>query len=476
MEIFAGNETRFSISVSLNYGNISTYVWNFGNGDVIQTAANFVEYTYEKCDVYNASVKVVGEGNQTASAFLNVKVHPRAISWPSFQAGPDHNGFLPYAEIPENPSVLWRTNAPVISYPVTSAENNAVYFISDDGFCNAIGASDGREIWKARIFGELGNGIFSIPDKMPAIAYDSNRVFAGTDDGCVICLNASDGAQLWKTRAGFPGLLGTGALVSGSISVKQGVIFAVSGQRLFEDNEINNPISIYRKSAGGAFAIDAATGQTIWSFFGPAYGGIGGAAVSAANCCIYGSTDGTFYSIKSSNAVLKTSSDVNWNFQISGTPTYPPAVFGRIILVSAETDGLYAIDDSSGKIFWHFGAVDESRQFKSTAPAIFSKMIYAGLGKSLYCLNVSNGKNVWNFECDQIFTSSPVVADGKVLALDSGGRIYILDAFNGSVIWENNEGGTGSIGPVIFKDKFLICSEGKEIICYGSSDLGECSI
>ncbi|MDD5503109.1 MAG: PQQ-binding-like beta-propeller repeat protein [Candidatus Thermoplasmatota archaeon] len=473
MEVSAGNATRFSIGIKLNYGNISRYVWDFGNGDVVQATTNFVDYTYEKCGAYNASVKVVGEFNRTVSAFANVRVRPQAVSWCSFQAGPDHSGFLPYAEIPKNPSVLWRTSTPVISYPVTSAENNAIYFISVDGFCNAIGASDGREVWKTRIFGELGNGIFSIPDNMPAIAYDSNRVFAGTDDGCVICLNASDGTRLWKTRAGFPGILGTGALVSGSISVKRGVVFAVSGQQPFGENSVTDLVAMGRKSSGGAFAIDAASGQTIWSFFGPFYGGIGGSAVSAANCCIYGSTDGNFYSIKNSNAALKTSSDVNWNFQIRGTPAYPPAVLGRTVLVPAENDGLYAIDDSSGNVFWHFGAVDRSGQSESTASAIFNKMAYVGFGKSLYCLNISNGNPIWNFESDVTFESPPVVADGKVLAQDSGGCIYILDAFNGSVIWEGIEQGSGSIGPVVFKDMFLVCSECKEIVCYGSPDLLE---
>ncbi len=91
-------------------------------------------------------------------------------------------------------------------------------------------------------------------------------------------------------------------------------------------------------------------------------------------------------------------------------------------------------------------ALDDARLYSS--PSVVGDRLYVGAARGIlsrhgvvYCLNATDGAELWSFRTTYQIASSPVVAGGHVyigegLHEDTGARLYCLNAGGGDFVWD----------------------------------------
>ena len=65
-------------------------------------------------------------------------------------------------------------------------------------------------------------------------------------------------------------------------------------------------------------------------------------------------------------------------------------------------------------------------------------MVFIGSqDNKLYCLNATNGLEIWDYATGDWISSSPAVADNKVYVGSFDGFLYCFDTYNGTTLWEH---------------------------------------
>ena len=224
----------------------------------------------------------------------------------------------------------------------------------------AVNASTGQLIWSSEDSSISSNSILS-PAVVDGIVYTTYNAH-----------NASTGQLMFNyTRYGG----------NTSPTVSNGMIFMGT-----KANDTNN----YLGSGGGVLAINAKTGEKIWSFTG--------------------------------------NEDEFWYV---GTVYYPPAVTDGVVYFSAVS-GVYALNAQTGSQIWHSFAI-QSDSIGDACIAVGDGCVYINVGGQLHCLDASSGLQKWAYS-----TLSkgicPAVVNGVVY--DSS---FALDALNGTVLWDNGK-------------------------------------
>ncbi|MDP6445444.1 MAG: PQQ-binding-like beta-propeller repeat protein [Pirellulaceae bacterium] len=135
------------------------------------------------------------------------------------------------------------------------------------------------------------------------------------------------------------------------------------------------------------------------------------------------------------------------------------------------SETIYCLDASNGKQIWKNETDSRYTRFsQSGSPAIADGKLYVlGAGRIARCVNIADGKNVWSEALpgefrDQFLQSSFAVADG--LAFVVCDRLFALDAGSGKVVW--SAGGEKSraahTSPVLWRNQVIANIDGKHTI------------
>lgn len=226
-----------------------------------------------------------------------------------------------------------------------------VYFGAWDGFVYALRAQDGKLVWKH----DAGDIVhWSSP------AFADGRLFIGVTSGKLLSLDAASGSLIWERNiceSHFEHMM-CGPTVAG------GIVFSGSDWE------------------GGFHAMDAATGETLWSK------------------------------------------------KVNGLVISSPAVRGNNVFfhtASREKQGtVYAFNAKTGERIWATMIGGSS----ASCPVIVGDAIYvatydAPSGDALFALNVGSGKITSSSKLSGIW-GSPAAADGKLFVGTYDGRVVAL--------------------------------------------------
>ncbi|QSB16300.1 carboxypeptidase regulatory-like domain-containing protein [Natronosporangium hydrolyticum] len=244
---------------------------------------------------------------------------------------------------------------------------------------------------------------------------DDGRVFVNADPGQLVALDLDTGEQLWAYDVGAAGLRGAPA-------VADGVVYTGGGE------------------AGGFHAVDAATGEPVWSFPTP--------------------DQRTIYSV--------------------------PAVADGVVYVNTgftqdRPDTLYALDAATGDELW--SADLGSRAF--FGPAVGDGLVIATSAgdRRLVAFDAATGAEVWTLARDaDEFVTGPSIADGSVYVTTSvpggsgqsfQGSLLAVDAATGELRWENTSHGDGQGSvPAVHGDLVIAGSHGLGVVAAYHRDTG----
>ena len=179
--------------------------------------------------------------------------------------------------------------------------------------------------------------------------------------------------------------------------------------------------TVYVASSPALYALDAATGNTIWTYPLPLYSVNSSFAVGEGRVYTIAGSEELYALDAKSGALL-------WTYT-SGDNTYftNPAIANGIVYVGMGNT-FYALSACNGTVLW-------TLPLGSTDAAIANGIVYFGSGDFLYAVNAMTGAQLWRFHGAQSF-ASPSVANGVVYA-NSYPTVYAIDGETGQPLWSH---------------------------------------
>jgi outer membrane protein assembly factor BamB len=341
-----------------------------------------------------------------------------------------------------NTTVKWRfqTNGAVRGTAVTKGQR--LFFGSADGNLYAVDKSSGKLLWKF----QTGGAIPSCP------AIDQNTIYFASRDKNIYALDLNNGKLLWKTPTGdllphqwgWEYFLGSPVVSNGHVYVGSGdgLLYCLNGAtgkktwsyktngRIRATPAIKNGVVFIPSFDGICYALDATTGKEVWRFeteghaldsdkFGWDRNSIDSSPALSDSLLVFGSRDGNVYALHQRTGKLK------WKFSYG--PTWAiasPSIKDNTVYIGWSDNNIFcAIDISTGKEKWQFTA----HHYLYSSPLVLNDVVYVGSNdRNLYCFDAAMGRKIWQYRFPAGILSSPVL-DGETLYVGSDdGCMYAL--------------------------------------------------
>jgi outer membrane protein assembly factor BamB len=209
-------------------------------------------------------------------------------------------------------------------------------------------------------------------------------------------------------------------------------------------------------------AIDAQTGRTVWAV--PVGSGADESESRSAkrnSSALFGGGvsvegDRLFATNGLGDVVAFNTADgsVVWRKRPGGPLRGAPALSNGNAYVVSQDNQIFALRQSDGNVEWtESGTLEVSGVFGVAAPAAAQGTVIAGFSSGeLNAYRYENGRPVWQDALSRTTISTsvgtisdidadPVIDQGRVYAIGSGGRMVALELVTGQRIWEINAGG-----------------------------------
>ncbi len=242
---------------------------------------------------------------------------------------------------------------------------------------------------------------------LPSTPISGNVAMQGANAG-------HDGVMPGPPPATTPSLawrVDTGGEVHGAPALVDGVIYMVS-------------------KSGAVLAVDAATGETIWSREVTGY--VTRASPAVVDGIVYVSAGFSFTALDAKTG------EQRWSLPVQYIGHASPTVASGLVVVSSQERWIYGIEARSGEVLWRlptegivFGAVGMTDD----------AAVYATDEGIIYKVHLDTGRMIWRQKVDGSIYASPVISDDRVLVSSQSGQLHALSLETGASLWSSLHGG-----------------------------------
>jgi len=308
----------------------------------------------------------------------------------------------------------------VVSSPTVS--EGTAYVGASDGTLYAVDAASGNGKWS---FDEPPRAEWIVSS--PTVVDET--VYVGSDDGNLYAVDASTGESEWIFTDPSGALQSSPAVTDGTVYVgsMDSSLYAVataSGEREWSFDEPSGGLqsspavvgdTVYCISmAGNLYAVNAATGTQKWSIEGRLRG----------SPTFF---EGTIYAGSTSelNAIDAETGDTLWTYdeQISYTngawDIQPSPTVVESTVFYNSTGALHAVDIDNGEQRWKLDIASRS------TPTVYDGTVYVGAGEKLYAVDADTGDTIWVYDDVGPLLSSPTVVSNPADGNSVGSRVRL---------------------------------------------------
>jgi len=274
----------------------------------------------------------------------------------------------------------------------------------------------------------------SFPFTAPAVV--NGVVYSGTN-----AFDAATGTLLWATNSGglSPAVSKSTVYIDSffglcAYAAAGGTNLWCAGTNYLPDAPsaavVVDGIAYFGSAVGSIFAINAATGEQLWS--APISANNAASSPAVANGVVYINGDDLLAFDAKTGAKLWSSSI------LGGVNTSSPAVVGGVVYAGGRV--VAAFNAETGAVLWS-ASPGGPLSIPEDSPAVAKGMVYIGASVpgprgtftgTVYALNAHTGKTVWSAPVASGITSSPSVANGVVYVGSDGGTLYAFNAKTGA--------------------------------------------
>jgi outer membrane protein assembly factor BamB len=338
--------------------------------------------------------------------------------WPQFR-GPERSGVAPGKAWPESFAglkPLWRVDldkgfpGPVVSEDKVFVAETAN---TDTEVVRALDRKTGKEIWRASWPGKIsvpfyakrsGDWIRATP------SFDGETLYVAGMEEVLVALDAKTGRERW--RVDFPKRFGTAKPEFG-----------------FASSPLVDGEAIFVQAANSFVKLNKRTGATVWRIL-PVAGGVmeSGAFSSPALAMLAGRRQVLVQARVHLHGVDPETGEVLWTQEVPnyrGMNILMPTTFGDTVFTSTHRidSFAYQVSKAGVKPLW----TNKAKGYMST-PVILDGYAYLHLTNQRFtCINLRNGETTWTTEPFGQYWSM-AVRNGKILALDEGGKLLLIRA------------------------------------------------
>lgn len=341
-----------------------------------------------------------------------------ADTWPQFR-GPERTGVSPGKAWPESFSGLqqtWRVEldkgfpGPIVSEDRVFVAETAN---TDTEIVRALDRKTGKEIWRASWPGKVSVPFFAKKsgDWIRATpAFDGETLFVGGMEEVLVALDAKTGKERW--RVDFPKRFGTPKPEFG-----------------FASSPLLDGEFIFAQAANSFVKLNKRTGATVWRVLVVAGGIMEGGAFSSPVMATLAERRQVLVQARTHlHGVDPETGQVLWSQEVPnyrGMNILMPTTFGDTIFTSTHRidSFAYQVSKTGIKPLW----TNKAKGYMST-PVIINGYAYLHLTNQRFtCIDLRNGETKWTTEPFGQYWSM-AVRDGKILALDEGGKLLLIRA------------------------------------------------
>ncbi len=334
----------------------------------------------------------------------------------------------------------------LLSPPIVA--NGRVFVMDATGRVAAFDAQSGRQAWRVRVTGEgeesdpLGGGL----------AYGDGRIYVSTGFGEVLALNPADGALLWRAEANGP--------IRAAPGFSAGRVFVIS-----IDNQLE--------------ALDAATGQILWSHTGILEDAalLGGASPAAGGGVVIAPySSGELFALR-----IETGRPA-WSDSLAAVRRFgalagladiraEPVIADDMVIAVSHSGRMVGIDLRSGARLW------EQEVGGINMPLVAGEFIFIiTTNAELVAMTKRGGRILWVTPLQRfrdpedregpIVWSGPILAGDRLIAVGSNGDGIVASPVTGEVVQSFPLRGNGTIAPIVANATLYVLSDNATLTAY----------
>jgi outer membrane protein assembly factor BamB len=369
------------------------------------------------------------------TALIAVSSSVALADWPQWR-GPNRDGRAASTEtapaaLPTNPKIVWKTTLGFgVDSPVVSG--GKVFILNEEKgreVVRAFDAADGKPIWFADLdeaFKDSQAGGRAGP-RCTAVV-DGDRVYVQSCRGTLKCLSAADGKEVW----GVNYTKDFGATFIGEKGKAEGSTrHGNTGAPVVDDEHL---IAGVGGKEAGYVCFEKATGKVVWQApiaDIPAYAPPVVATVAGRKQVLAFTTTGVIGIDRAAGKEL-------WRVPVKtnyGRHVMTPMVAGDVVMVGSFTTGLLGVklstDGDGIKAEQAWLTKDAAPNFSSPV-MVGGKVIGAGQGMKLFCVDPATGKVEWTQDAGLGKEHAGLIAVGEtVLALADTGELVAFTTAGG---------------------------------------------
>jgi outer membrane protein assembly factor BamB len=382
-----------------------------------------------------------------------------AAEWTGFR-GPAGSAVSPEKGLPvkwsKTEGLRWKVELPGrgISNPVIAG--GRIFLTACSGYRErrlhvlCFDEATGKKLWQ-RQFAATGNTACHPSTNMaaPTPATDGKAVYALFATGDLAALDR-DGTLLW-----YRSLVGDYPQLTNQVGMAASPVLA------------GNVLLLPMDNAGDSFAagIDRRTGKNLWKVKRPR----GVNWMTPLLCTSTGRPAALFVNSTAATAFDPETGKIRWTYEAEGLAEIasPAQGEGLLFVPGGQVHALKPRQDGSApEVVWQAGNL--SNGFSS--PIYYQGRLYGLTQATVNCVDVADGKEAWKQRIDGPFWASPVIADGKLYAVNNKGRTSVVQLGDRpKVLARNDLDDTINATPAIANgciylrsDKYLYCVGAKK--------------
>jgi len=393
-----------------------------------------------------------------SSAAVKFITHDEILGQHNTFRGPWGNGVSAHKNIPvewdgaSGSSILWKREILKSGYNSPVLWGDQLFLSGADELSQVIFCYDrntGELIWQAET-GDIPGTPAKKPNvtedtglAAPGLATDGSRVYAIFATGDVVCFS-KDGNRLWARNIGVPD---NHYGHSSSLMVWKDKLFIQ-----FDSNR-----------GGRLLALNVLSGESVWDT--RRMTGISWASPILVE-------HKSIVQIVLSAEPLLAGYDIEtgkelWSIKcMMGEVGPSPAFASGIVYAANEYAKLVAIDlNNPTEVLWE----DDEYLPEVSSPVVSEGLLFIATSYGVFaCYDANTGEKYWEQEYGQGFYSSPIVADGKVYALDMNGEMHIFSVNKEFKLEGESKLGEKAYSTPAFADGRIYIRAEKHLYCIGN--------
>jgi eukaryotic-like serine/threonine-protein kinase len=322
-----------------------------------------------------------------------------------------------------------------------------------------------RLAWEVTIPAGIGPG---------SLLYIDSVVFVGNQRGEVQVINVRSGKKFGSTSFG-------GSIEGSPVIDRELVIVALAGTResLVAYDFVNarmawrselgdihaSPLLLGSRlfvgnTQGTAYALERATGATVWQFDLPentALKGIRSSAAGIGEHVIFGADDGVLYDLDARTG------SVRWKVKADASIQATPSIADSVVFVGSLNGTMYAVRISDGRILWSHslgGGV-------YSLPVIRSGLCIVGTtaGK-IFALQQHTGAEVWSCDLQAPVSAGLLATDSVLYGGTLSKELVALSLSRGTILWREPVSGRIKTTPIVAAGRLIVATDDRSVLAY----------